>query len=879
MIQHIALNGVTHHPDNSISPDGDLALCLNLVNNDGTLSLLEAPELLAKLPNNTIALYIHETANYRNIICSCDESLISFAFNYENTDFDLGEAVTILPNITSTPTISHIGNTLVILFADAPMQYAIYKNGEYTPLGSVPPFVQMKVGLHSAVNYESPIQFPSGSESFFPKSIVSDLEGYTIEFMDNMADKLSAPIMSVVNEHIAKYTKNGKFIFPFILRYALRLYDGSLVQHSFPVLLIPNSYLLVSFSGDPVETRINPTIFRYTNISDCKFTPFLADLVTHIIDVPTELADWKDLVQSLDVFISAPIYTYNQNGKVEKITYNRDSGENSTFGVYEDVANERTVTYDNVFHLPRKDDEELQSAVESCSLFYKIHSIPFQSIVKHGDWKKVEIDGNKLVALTSQEVMTDEFNSHQKTIAQTAFVYNNRINIANISQEITGDTIGSTQISGTSAANKMFNLYTTLSANSKSYTIQHPKEYVGGIYETEGNPYSAFPRYIFFPNTGASNTIFHSLIDNIMYDMPMKEHPGLNGSVYFRGFKNAMPAVRPNTIGLPTISAKVDVSFPNKVYTSAVENPFTFAPSNINTISTGTIYALASATQAISQGQFGAYPLYAFTSEGIWALQVSETGGWSSIQPVSRDVITPGTAPLSIDNAVVFFSAQGLMMIQGGEVVCLSKNLSTSTPLAVPSNLFSGIDEDALAEALVFPRVATLAYDYAHRRIYVLGKHIAWIYSLSRATWSHAYSNDAYALNEYPDTILVDKSNNILRLSPQCGKYSFCEFLTRPIKFNSESLRTIRGIITRGNVDNAEDMWSVLYASMHGVKFSAIAGSETKAICRISGTAYKSHCFHFYARLIDTNEDGTNDSFAITGLDCDVESKHTSKLR
>lgn len=884
MIKTINYSGVTHSPHNSTSPDGELSLCLNLVNDNGTLTSLEEPTPLVTLPDGLQALYTHETSTFRHLIAydSDAQSLIWVDLNtlaFGNMDWgDDTYWGTILSSLNTAPTINHIGNTLIILHKDKPMGYAVWKDNNYKHLGFKPPFINMKAGLLSSTNFVGSITLPSGTDTFYPKSVANQTDGgYTVEFSEELADKISASVLAGVNEHIATYTKKGKFIFPFLLRYALRLYDGSLVQQSFPILLIPNSYLIASFNGNPVSTN-NFSLYTidYSKITDCNITPFLADLGTHILDVPAELSNWKDLVQSLDIFISAPIYTYDQGKKVTKLSYSHDSGVNKNFGVFEDFAGERSFTHNSIFQIPRKDDDVLQDAVESCSLFYKIHSIPFDNIKKQGDFTKIAIDGEKLLTITSQEVMTDEYNSHQSIHADNSFVYNSRLNLSGISQEILTDVYGSVQISGTASANKRFDLYTTLSSDGAAYTLRHPREYVNDIYGTDGNPYSAFPRYIYYPYTNVSNTIFHSITDNIAYFMPMKEHSGLNGSVYFRGFGDVMPVAH-NISDIPSVADKILIPQPNKIYTSDVSNPFTFKPSDTNTIGTGRILALCASTQAISQGQFGAFPLYAFTTEGIWALSVNDSGGWSSIQPVSRDVIAEGTQPISIDKAVVFFSEQGLMILEGGVTTCISKNLTSDSIHPIPANLPTGIPTDELSAALTFPKSASLGYDYMHSRIYAFGKYITWVYSLRKGTWSHTYAGNAgdYALNEYPNMIMVrcgeGKPQELLELTPASGYYSFGEFLTRPVKFGSYSLRTIRSLVTRGL---AEDVYAtqVLYASFDGESFAPIAGDDSKRISRISGSGYQMHSLFCSVRNFDSH-------FAITCTDCDVIPKHTNKLR
>ena len=110
-------------------------------------------------------------------------------------------------------------------------------------------------------------------------------------------------------------------------------------------------------------------------------------------------------------------------------------------------------------------------------------------------------------------------------------------------------------------------------------------------------------------------------------------------------------------------SSNPEISFQNKIYTSEVNNPFNFPVSGINTLGVGEILGIASATKALSQGQFGQFPLYAFTNEGIWALEVSNAGTYSSKQVVTRDVCNNPAGITQIDGAIVFTTDRGVMIL------------------------------------------------------------------------------------------------------------------------------------------------------------------------------------------------------------------------
>ena len=893
----ITYKGVTHRPNNATSPDGELALCLNLVNDNGTLTPLEQPTTIAPLPAQLHAIFIHKSEGYKHLISydTRDNSILWIDFNaipnfgFGNTD----TWGTIINNIGEKPSVTALGNTLILTFKNHPLQYAVWKNGGYTPLGSHPPFIPIQFALQRQSSTSPLAEFTIPSFSWEVKSTISSRKNIKIEnetatedamsYFDEIPEAesqqyLSNAVLGELNKAIALHSNeadDASFIFPFIVRYAIRFYDGSLTQHSYPVLMIPNSYVLARIKN------FNAVIGTLSNSITSGNGTLEADtckLFYKFLQIP-DIENWKDLIQGIDVYISAPLYTYDQAGYIKGFT--SQSSTKAPFAIR--ASNEymssgpeqKEVKYMPLYQLllPTKNNETIVSMVEDCALFYKVYSISidnFKNSEYNNGWTQLPIKGSTLGAITSQEVMTDDYNSHNNKQANVAMIYNSRLNIADISETITADVPLECQFAYLANAKNSFAMATEITASGKSNKLYQGSALIG-----------PFPRYIFYPSTAANkNSTSYRLNGSAptpnYYSVVLKEHPGLNGAVYFRGFGDNMPEI---VNSIPSGDNSITIHYPNKLYTSNVDNPFTFRPENINTIGSGNIRALSAATQAISQGQFGAFPLYAFTDEGIWALAVSGTGGWTSIQPVTRDVITEGTIPLSLDNAIAFFSAKGLMLLQGGDVSCMSAMLDTNTPTSVLDNIVTDLSDNFIAAVKRFPKSAALAYDYAHSRIYALAPNAHWIYSTKLGTWSHAEGGNLgdYALNNYPNTIIVrcdkDKEQHLYSLNDNCEYYNYAEFITRPLHFGTHSLRTIRALVTRGLISNDDNISVYLYASMDNNSFIPIAANGLSAnIHRISGSAYRSHCLHVIAPHLTP-------SFAINSTEFDVVTKHSHKLR
>ena len=157
----------------------------------------------------------------------------------------------------------------------------------------------------------------------------------------------------------------------------------------------------------------------------------------------------------------------------------------------------------------------------------------------------------------------------------------------------------------------------------------------------------------------------------------------------------------------------------NKIKVSEVNNPFFFPSKNTYTPSSGEVLALCSNTAAISQGQFGQYPLYCFCSDGIYALMVGSGGiAYSSASPVSRDVCSSARSVAPIDNAVIFSTSSGIMSISGSEVSKLSSKLEGFLPSSISSS-------PIIPKILGIPKLPESTVEF---RIYIENSVIGYIY-------------------------------------------------------------------------------------------------------------------------------------------------------
>lgn len=363
--------------------------------------------------------------------------------------------------------------------------------------------------------------------------------------------------------------------------------------------------------------------------------------------------------------------------------------------------------------------------------------------------------------------------------------------------------------------------------------------------------YDAPMLFIFYPNVNAYKAVIVKwFVWGMPYEVQLEQHGFLNGSFYFGGWDN------PEQKGsVPTVSNIVDrmIDVPNKIYTSEVNNPFYFPLLGINTVGTGEIKGICSAAKALSQGQFGQFPLYAFTTEGVWALEVSSTGTYSARQPITRDVCINPDGITQLDSAVLFPTDRGIMLISGSQTQCISEAINSEYPFDATqlpgfTKLHAMLGHEPATEKCLptlpfteFLKKCQMIYDYVHQRVIVYAQSVtyAYVYSLKTQQWGMIFSRLSSHLNSYPDALAVDANNAVLNFSVPKAESVKCLYTTRPLKLEAANvLKTIdciiqRGFFRKGNVATA------LYGSRDLVNWYLVWSSKDHYLRGFRGSPYK----------------------------------------
>ena len=898
--QNISYTGITQATSDLGCPDGDLSISHNIVRDNGAMRPIWVPEADFKM--NTAGdklLYIHSGTGYKNYIYEdySVKGLLS-AFKIEDgVKTEIGTVYNIYNE--NLRHIQSVGNTLMI-FTEGTIYYTLWKDGSYEKLGDKLPEVPLSFGLLAyPVKYSAQTNEEGNPNGTFKITFNGIAPGdLKKEFSDDNKRIISEQVLAKVNKFIQDNSRDkGMFMYPFFVRYALRLYDGSLTRHSAPILMIPSTranpiVLWDHIGGEGVATEADLDIFGVP----CK----LDYLALSSSDEYSELQKWKDIVKGIDIFISEQIYTYDQNGYCDSFI---DSSNFETFfiGKYADNTDMGGITgsftsadwvnasmyyqkwiYSSIYSmhnggqfpktslsLPEVNQEQVAEKIKTCSLFYFVKSIGIDSLSRFNR-EPIEIEKGYLDNISLKERMTDDYLSHDRIYAGYSYVYNQRLNIANVKREVfrgfrpremccyaNGNMLygPSGFIDYTVQNNHMF-LYTTVNEGMKNISV---------ISDYDDADPTAFGHYLFYPNPNA--TKMNVYVSSESHEVPLEEHTGLNGSFYFSGFNEMV-----TTSGSSTeVSSDNIVEERNKIYTSEVGNPFFFPLGGINTVGVGEILGISSTTRALSQGQFGQFPLLVFSTDGIWAMEVSDTGLYSVKQPVSRDVCSNPVSITQIDGAVVFVTEKGLMVIDGSNVDLLSAELNgPDFDLTGVADIDTVMEKEGITgisgitDPIGFFQTCRIAYDYANQRLVLFNpeKPYAYLFSIDSRSWATMDSGFISSVTDYPDCYMQTGADVINLSTPADYNASASKkimLMSRPIKLGDDGLKTVNAVVNRGTMEKSGG-GLVVFASHDGFKYVPVGSAIGSRVSRLQGSPYK------YFRILTVKDMKMNESISFTSI-------------
>lgn len=802
--------GMTNVPSDLLSEDSELAYSQNIIYRNGEMVPIQKME-----PFGTVAgtiLFVHKMADFENIITyDRDPGTNKYTIRcYKKSN--LNTTIGTFEGKGEVKDAQAVGNTLV-LATDNGLRYIRHIGEKYKDLGidipnpkfrpmfsvsnkslpktvknNIVSFVDKGDRVNFSLNGDGTINY-DGSDWFYHKlKMPTDTDKY-----DNLQTSIKGTAAQAIN--IVK--QNNYFIYPFFIRFAWKLYDGTYAKISNPIICYPtarrsgNFEVVDNYTGSPNSVYI-------------QYVPYYGKL--HFEANNQSIGEWDDIIKELVVFATTGVPQFNidddwvfrEPDSVDCIRY-----DGITFSVYKKIGYYfKSITdsdFDDFYHVfPRnfiepksyKTDEEIIDELTKKSQFYKLFSMKIGSEYMDGknyDAKYVIRDHTVENLTTQEQLPKDDYYGWTKTVTDNLYVYNNRINMLGIKRYPFCGFNLFTAVDKSSGEG--FTFYTHIVSDTMDAWVKSDNVIV---YE------GTIPGWLYYPDPHATEMIIRRTTSGLAgIRVKLSKHPMLNGAYAFISLPS-YDEISEN-IAAPTVDANAYETLDSQIFTSVVKNPFVFEASGDNTVGTGKILGIVANTEAVSQGQFGQYPLLVFTDEGIYAMSVNTEGLYSSIHPISREVCNNADSITPTDKVVYFTSEKGLMATSGGEAICVSGQLSGGKNRGLPSDFlpFKTFLENCL-----------IAYDYKASLLRIFNKKTSYHYVYNMVdkifSISHNYTSSKIfcrtVASNYPDNLVqfddstVYSLTNIPLAEDDTNDYD-CIMTTRPLKLGGSTiLKSLRGL-------------------------------------------------------------------------------------
>ena len=993
MRKELKYGGYSASPNDHESLEGDLAVAMNLIPEDNTIKPVLPPMSIAGIPDGYTMQCIHQTSAFQHYILFNSDGKLCCGILHTDSDgnhimsYDYQQDFAIPGVITVEP----VGNTLVVL-ADNGLHYILWdvKEGRYRYLGQKPPRIDITFSLSSKFvaypgfnrngNPLEPIYFqgedysstekrsiPTYSNADYdnlmipkPKmlepsssmgiqKVSEDWSGFDFS-MEDMAgdeDAISADIkcmtdaaLGAVNKLVDKEgTEKGLFVFPFFVRYAYEMYDGSMVMHSYPVLMIPNSRGPIFAMDMGTDDKDKPGFSLHWNSDGSSRIEGYGRAYAFVSKLCYDaffpnLDDWKDLIHKVNVYVSAPAYSMDQDGKVFGWQNMDDEGAWDSFYTVGKLEETNLTAADGynadhwkrwqlsqvfpadtrrevngqvkklfsamfwqsgfnmpswVLKVPEPNEEKMRQRILDAAIFYKIHSFDIDELT--GDHSSVPLSGTielkegELKTLLARETLPDDYFTRDTIQAKTCFAYNNRINLAGVSRiqhrPLDAHIAWAKYQDG---ENDDWNIAVKIRGQERENVLT----------SGPGQNDTPMPLFVFYPDPSATTAFVTR--GGVTFELKLKEHPFLWGAYWLGSLWD--DAEVPTVQQFPTDDAQPVKQY-NSVFTSEVNNPFFFPRTGVNSISTGEIMAVCAAVRPVSTSQFGYADLYIFADNGVWVAKITKEGSYSNIDLATGDICINPDSITQMETTVLFTTARGIMLLSGSQAQCISGAIDDEG--AFVPGMTGYIDQLAELNGLgvidvrpfrEFLPGCRMTYDYRGQRIIVYNPATSlvgdgsavvkfpysYIYSLESNKWGMMQSDISYTVRSYPEAHAVTHDGHLINYSEPCpvggGSAAVSQLLvTRPLTLDQpDVLKTVNTVLQRGLFRRHQGhVQSVLYGSRDLFNWNLVSSSTDEALRGRHGTPYKWFRIALLLRL-PAGE-------SVTGCSIDFDSRYTNRLR
>lgn len=774
---NIPFRGMTNVPDDSFSQDGSMSVLLNMRHRGGELVQCQPPTKDVTVQVKQ-ALYHAQSGQW--------------LFLKPTGQINIGGET-----VTGVTSFALMGN-IVVLYKERSVEYAIWRNGAYVYLGPLP-----EVPVLTATDLDEKNKTRKTGGKYY--------RVYNPDKPESSSLYNRAVQKGFVDEVLNSIYEDCGYVDRAWFRVGLKLFDGSYIALSNIYQLSARETSdtdLIGVQDLWVAEDVKADTSEYT-VKVNYFVPKLA--------IEGHLENWKDIVASIDVFSTGSIMSY---------VAAKERGERG--------GTIHTDAYE--WYRPRT-AEEMKEAMLNAE-FFKIAEYSLDGTKTWG------IDNTSPSIIAVQQHL-DEIQVHEE-IADKAAVYNSRLHIAEIKERFFKGFAPAYRYDGTSStrtdAKWTIVVYIDTAYGSKRVIYQENENTTKLLHYFMYPDSRAVRMEIYRTNSGALEVA----------KIPLTAHRVRNEAYYLqtkisnviqvvgetnRQYKVAVIDTALNWESATSIPTADDINVMTDILkVSAVDNPFYFPTAQTYKFE-GNIEGLASNAEAISTGQFGQYPLFVFTTEGIWAMAVdaSGQGAYVSQSPFSREVCSGAVCPVS--GGIVFTTERGVMAISGGQVTELSaplggladQMLENSDALMTAIFGKAGKNKDLPNTPVpirVYLEGAKLAYNYLHNEVILSNVNYgySYVYSLANQEWSMIDVVFDVTTNSYPELVVYNNGSTRRITFNDGNEANAVVAITRPVKVDTLDFKRLRQAALRCTFEGSLNFY--VLGSNDGARFVCITGKE-----------------------------------------------------
>lgn len=861
MIKQIKLRGISRTPSDKTTADGGCVESLNVQVDDDEIAPALSPKRVLPQGLGYRVIYLHKTADGDKYLAVNDEGDLAVIDGLVTEEIAAGVINTEVSNV------SNIGNTVVINVQGGPSAYVLYKDGRYKYIGTnIPePVIEFLPTYEDVAGVERRA-FVNISSIYDPALLNGVISNHdTTHEAYSLINEIKEKLWSKANELAQDSLNSGYFPYPFLVRYALRLYDGTYIHVSAPV------YMGAGFKKT-FEARITTeqsggagqnTIYSGKVIQNLKFK------------VKAQLRNWSagnwgDYISSIDIFMSPYLPYPNMDANIK------------SFSV-------RSGDYDVVFEGKETD---IKDNIKGVAQFTKIASFNTANLSDLTTGYDLSTEWG-IMSQESRIASGDDLASDYSPsfFADNSTNYNSRLVLSGVTEVLPYGYRGyfaPAKGDGQSFTPTSFKIVYYISGeDGKTHTVKGRGVngwQIDGEPDAHGKPHGV----IFYPHPGCFRADIYW--DGSVAVIPMEPMTYMNASVGYVGVDVSLEhfSMVPDDEQNDYSRIEVDhlIKIPGKVMLTQPNNMFAIDVGSTCYFQ-GEVVGMAAATRALSDGQIGQFPWIVFTDEGISYVSVDSSGGFATAHALSREIAIPGTVT-PIDQAIVFGTRKGVMLLQGSDVTELSAAIRGGGQLLDSIDIASVVSQYEWPEDIVgnntpiekFISGGGIAYDYKGARLFLYNKDydFMYVYKFGSASWHkivRAYAGDISRINSYPSCQFCESdglSYHVMDYSvvPADVQESDGEVtalpgivLTRTLDFNAPGVRkAIRSIRIKGRFQPGHVKY-VLYGSMDGLQWTRLHS--------LRGGSYK------YLKLALLTNLAYNER--VSWVDIDYETRFLNKLR